>query len=187
MDPSFFNQYVSCNSQELQEELASIAILQQYKKGDLILKMGSAQTHFLLLYTGIACAYVLQDDGTETVDYIMSKPAMPTMPTADLSAPSPDYVQALTNCTLITFEISEIQARSATNPELGSYINRYLTRAWLDHFKLEDMLRKATAHARYEWFLSEYPGVIDKIPHSRVASFLGMSPITLSRIRTGAK
>ena len=35
----------------------------------------------------------------------------------------------------------------------------------------------------YKWFLEEYPGVIDRVPHSRISSFLGMSPITLSRVR----
>ena len=34
-----------------------------------------------------------------------------------------------------------------------------------------------------KWFLEHYPGVIDKISHELIASFLHMSPVTLSRVR----
>lgn len=37
---------------------------------------------------------------------------------------------------------------------------------------------------RYLWFLEEYPGMIDRVQHYILASFLGMSPVTLSRTRT---
>ena len=40
-----------------------------------------------------------------------------------------------------------------------------------------------SAPERYDWFLENYPGLIDRIQHRRIASFLCMTPVSLSRIR----
>ncbi|MEQ2617002.1 hypothetical protein AAAT94_07475 [Intestinimonas aquisgranensis] len=40
---------------------------------------------------------------------------------------------------------------------------------------------------RYQWFLEAYPGLIDQVTHRYVASFLEMSPVTLSRLRSALR
>lgn len=184
MDPSFFNLYVPCDNMGLLSDLTSMAFTRQYRKNDLILKMGEKQKVFYLLRSGVTCAYVLQSDGSEITDCIMANRGMPVMPSPDFSAPSPNYVLALSDCELVCLDMQAINLKARTNPELASLINRYLSRAWSDHYKTESALRALSARDRYDWFLKEYPGVVDKIAHSRIASFLGMSPITLSRVRS---
>lgn len=184
MDPSFFNLYTPCDDRALLEKIASMASLHRYQRNDLILKMGEAQDRFRLLYSGIACSFVLQKDGTETTDCIMASKGMPVMPNPDLNSPSPDYVQALTACEIVELDSQDIRLMAQKESALSSLINGYLSRAWSDHYKTELALRTLSASDRYDWFLKEYPGVIDNVPHSRIASFLGMSPITLSRVRS---
>ena len=36
---------------------------------------------------------------------------------------------------------------------------------------------------RYQWFLKHYPGLIQTVSNKHIASFLGMTPVTLSRLR----
>ena len=45
------------------------------------------------------------------------------------------------------------------------------------------MVCRNTAMQRYQWFLEAYPGFIDKVSNKHIASFLGMTPVTLSRLR----
>ena len=40
---------------------------------------------------------------------------------------------------------------------------------------------------RYQWFLKKYPGLIDEVSNKHIASFLGMTPVTLSRLRQKLK
>ena len=40
---------------------------------------------------------------------------------------------------------------------------------------------------RYQWFLSAYPGLIDRVSHKYIASLLNMTPVTLSKIRRAIK
>ena len=51
------------------------------------------------------------------------------------------------------------------------------------HWDIKRAVSQKTARERYVWFLKAYPGVIDLIPHRYIASYLGMTPITLSRVR----
>lgn len=152
-------------------------------KREIILEMGTQQKWFYLLKQGVACSYSLQSDGSEITDCIMAEPGMPVMPSPEFDIPSPTYIEALTDCTLVLLKISDVQNKAQYNPGLATLINRYLSRAWHDHYKTESALRLLPARDRYKWFLEEYPGVIDRVPHSRISSFLGMSPITLSRVR----
>lgn len=51
------------------------------------------------------------------------------------------------------------------------------------HWETKKMLYLRTAKERYEWFMKEYPGLIDKVNHAKIASFLNITPVTLSRVR----
>lgn len=185
LDPNFFCQYAPCDNQNLLAELGAMASIQQFQKREIILEMGTQQKWFYLLKQGVACSYSLQSDGSEITDCIMAEPGMPVMPSPEFDIPSPTYIEALTDCTLVLLKISDVQNKAQYNPGLATLINRYLSRAWHDHYKTESALRLLPARDRYKWFLEEYPGVIDRVPHSRISSFLGMSPITLSRVRAG--
>ena len=54
-----------------------------------------------------------------------------------------------------------------------------------DIWELKTMLHKCSAQERYQWFLKNYPGLIDQVTNKYIASFLRMSPVTLSRLKTG--
>lgn len=41
----------------------------------------------------------------------------------------------------------------------------------------------ATAHERYEQFLHQYPGLANRLPNTQIASYLGVTPEFLSKIR----
>ena len=69
------------------------------------------------------------------------------------------------------------------SPELLFVVNRAMTQNYIDLWKHKMILYRTTAMERYEWFLKDYPGLIDVVPHKYIASFLDMTPVTLSRLR----
>lgn len=153
LDPNFFCQYAPCDNQNLLAELVAMASIQQFKKREIILEMGTQQKWFYLLKQGVTCSYSLQSDGSEITDCIMAEPGMPVMPSPELDIPSPTYIEALTDCTLVLLKISDVQNIAQYNPGLATLINRYLSRAWHDHYKTESALRLLPARDRYKWFL----------------------------------
>ena len=67
--------------------------------------------------------------------------------------------------------------------EVTKLYNELLIKALNEHWKLKQILNSYTAVQRYQWFLDEYPGLIGKVSNKYIASFLGMTPVTLSRLR----
>ena len=67
--------------------------------------------------------------------------------------------------------------------EAMALYNQMLIAALKAHWELKRVLNSYTAAERYQWFLDKYPGLIDKVSNKYIASFLGMTPVTLSRLR----
>jgi CRP-like cAMP-binding protein len=67
---------------------------------------------------------------------------------------------------------------SKQNPNLKSLFNRLAVLQ-----KRIIMLISASAVERYEHFLQTYPDIIQRVPQKMVASYLGITPEALSRVR----
>ena len=51
------------------------------------------------------------------------------------------------------------------------------------HVGIKLAIYKHDAKGKYRWFLENYPGLIDIVKHRHVASFLNITPESLSRVR----
>ena len=58
-----------------------------------------------------------------------------------------------------------------------------LQQALRTHWEIRTMLCQHTAMERYQWFLQTYPALADRVSNKYIASFLGLTPVTLSRLR----
>ena len=68
-------------------------------------------------------------------------------------------------------------------PELMEIYNFFLRKALARHWEGKILMHQCAAMERYQWFLREYPGLINAVSNKHIASFLGMTPVTLSRLR----
>lgn len=184
VNAAFFRDVVGVGDDALCLTLASLSAPLLLAKGDYYLRTGDAQTHVAFLVHGCLRAFSTASDGTEVTDCLMTRPGIAVVPTPDLLGPSSENVEALTDCELAALKIEDVVALTQTNPEAASLQTRLLQEAWLAHHALESAIRSLGSRERYLWFLESYPGVIDTVPHRHIASFLGMTPVTLSRVRS---
>ena len=92
-------------------------------------------------------------------------------------------LEAISDCIVLKLSVADIQRLIPQFPEMMMIYNRLLEHSLFYHWELKTMMYQCTAQERYEWFLKKYPGIIDQISHKYIASFLGMNPVTLSRLR----
>ena len=59
--------------------------------------------------------------------------------------------------------------------------------AWQEHWEIRRLLSQKRGRDRYLWFLDRYRDIVDKVPNRYVASLLGMTPVSLSRLRSELK
>ncbi len=100
-----------------------------------------------------------------------------------LQVPSNKIVETLENCTLWEFEHKKLQKLFDTNLELakaGRLFANYGISLMEQRF---DNLHFNTAKQRYDILMERQPEIIQRVPLGMIASYLGVTQETLSRIR----
>ncbi len=98
--------------------------------------------------------------------------------------PSNFSLQAIKNSLIISINYKKFKEVIYAHEDLKTFYIRYLEQKWI----LENERRQisfAVEHGidRYKAFLKDYPGLINRVPLKLIASYLGITPTQLSRIR----
>lgn len=171
-------------NQELIAEGMKLMQFYRYSKGEFIVKTGEpiGMYRFLASEGVVRCIYHTAR-GKEITECIVSKVGNCIMPSAVLDAPSPIDMEALTDVQIIAFPIEGVKKLEKRFPEVLVMENEALTECWLEQWEMKRVRYEYDATERYQWFCNNYPGVADKMLNKHIASFLDMSPVSLSRIR----
>ena len=143
------------------------------KKGEVLQKSGELDSKVYHVISGLLRSYSLDEKGKEHI--FMFAPENWTIGDAlPKDVPCELFIDALENSDVWVLE-KDIQ-REAQN--IGAFIKRLSVLQ-----KRVIMLMSASAIQRYEHFEQTYPDIIQRVPQKMVASFLGITPETLSKIR----
>ncbi|MCE7064690.1 Crp/Fnr family transcriptional regulator [Dyadobacter sp. CY326] len=169
-----------------QSDLSTVASFfkpELVKKGDYYLKSGKSCTKLSFIQTGMLRVYVGLED-REVTQWISSKGYFIT----DLSSlifdkPSRWNIQALTDTTLYTIQKSDYD-------RIGDFIPKwhFTEKLFMAHCfaTLEDRVfsfLSMTAEQRYNVLFESNREIFNQVPLQYIASMLGMTPETISRIR----
>ncbi|MDC8103183.1 Crp/Fnr family transcriptional regulator [Chryseobacterium sp. PTM-20240506] len=96
---------------------------------------------------------------------------------------SSTYVQAVTDCTMIVFSRKDWLELLQTIVGWEAIVHKIISRALIQKVERRSPLVSEDATTRYLKFLEIYPTVVNRIPLSYIASYLGITQSSLSRIR----
>lgn len=180
----FLKNTLGISDQTLLCKLAAAAKEKHLNRGDFVIREGEEQKEISFLINGILRGFFIDLEGNDVTDCFGFQPGEPAMTTFEIGTCSSISIVALTECRLLTFPVNIAIKFIKGEPALMYTYNHLLTDALKRHWEIKTMLYKCTAKERYEWFLENYPGLIDQVTNKYIASFLRMSPVTLSRLKT---
>lgn len=93
------------------------------------------------------------------------------------------YVQAITDCKLIVFSRKDWNELLNTIVGWDTIVHKIISKALRQKVERRSPLVSEDATSRYLMFLKIYPNAVNRIPLSYVASYLGVTQSSLSRIR----
>ncbi|WP_160139957.1 Crp/Fnr family transcriptional regulator [Chryseobacterium sp. c4a] len=99
------------------------------------------------------------------------------------NVPSTEYIQAATDCKLLTFTVKDWEEISNTVIGWNEIIQKIHSKALLQKLERVSPLVSQDATTRYLEFMQKYPTLANRIPLSYIASYLGITQQSLSRIR----
>lgn len=181
----FYHDIYHLKNEELIQKFVKVTRRKQLKKGEFVVRAGEILNQVYFMESGIIRGYFLDADGREVTDCFCFQCGSTAMPFGqmELNVLSPISIEMLTDGNFFCVPISEVIALQKDYLEITQLYNRLLVKALEEHRKLKQALNQYTALQRYQWFSQEYPGLIECVSNKYIASFLGMTPVTLSRLK----
>jgi len=99
------------------------------------------------------------------------------------NVPLTEYIQAATDCRLLVFSVQDWKEISGTIVGWENIVQKIVTKALVQKLERVSPLVSQDATTRYLEFMEKYPTLVNRIPLAYIASYLGITQSSLSRIR----
>lgn len=178
---AFLEQFLPLTSEEKQAILA-LDVFKSVKKGTLLLQPGSMSTESFFVLQGCMRTYLVLDGDEKTTGFYTELEAFsPT--TLATGKPNNQYLVCLEDCLLL---IATPELADETNkrfPRFETLCKLLSEKLLADKQEDLDEFKFSTAEQRYLRLLETRPKLVQRVPQHMLASYLGMKPESLSRIR----
>lgn len=169
--------------QKTLQALESITTTKQFKKGDHLLQQGEIGRKSHLIVDGLARKFTYADKKEITTEFFFKDDIAISFTSYINQKPSKEVIECLTDATVETVDYKDFEAVKKQFPLLMEY-DILLTELYI--IWLEDRLfnfHTFNATERYEELLKKSPQYFHHLKLTHIASYLGISLETLSRIR----
>ncbi|RXK83663.1 Crp/Fnr family transcriptional regulator [Filimonas effusa] len=159
---------VKCNEEELLE-----------RERDMI------QSEFIVV-EGVVRGFVLNERGDDlTLSFYQNGNAISPAIMRGVKGRSMYNLQVVSRyATILVFNCLKMERIMSYNTDLQQFGNAVIMFDSLRRVEKEVLLLKEPAKTKLAWFRKTYPGLENQIPHYFIASFLGITPTSLSRVRS---
>lgn len=182
----FLNEILQIKDKELLKRLEKMAFIETFKKGDEINEEGKQDAFIRFLVSGFVRGYLINHQGKENTTCFLIKTGEVIAGSMLLDGtPSEIRFQVIKEAVVFSVPLEPVMALRKEFPEINDLYIAFLSQWLLNHWETKKMLYLKTARDKYNWFLNEYPDLINYVPHTEIASFLNITPVSLSRIRNG--
>ena len=155
-----------------------------YEKGSILLKEGDVCKHSFFVEKGLLRSYMLDEEGKEhVIQFAPENWFIVDRSSVYFNDSSESYIEAIED-TDVVFIGEDFMCHAA---EVSSTFGRYNDKLLHNHIrqmqKRINLLLGATAEKRYLSFIEMYPDLLLRVPQWMIASYLGITPESLSRVR----
>lgn len=177
--------YPFLNEVEL-NSLASIIEHRKLAKGELFLKDGQIARDFLFVESGMLRQFYFKKHYDITEHLSCEGTLVFCILSLFKREPTNLMIEALEPSVVYLIPYSKLEALTLQYPKIALFYQRMLEDALMVSQKKADSWRFETARERYERFLKDFPEAAKRASVNHIASYLLMTPESLSRVRSGA-
>ena len=156
----------------------------ELQKGEFLLKENKTSKETYFLERGFIRSFTFDNNGEEVTTNIFSAPCFVNdFLSFFKQQPTKENIQTLTNCKLRKMNYEVVQTNFHTYPEFREFGRIMLvTNYSILHDRMLEMI-KDTAENRYLKMLKKHSDIFQNVPLKIIASYLGITDTSLSRIR----
>lgn len=180
---NFLTSNIDIDEEELQQILANCSTL-TIKKNEFVLKPGDISKRSLFVQKGLLRYYSTDEKGKEHIlQFAPEGWFISDRQSGYFQTPSDFFIDALEDSEVLVLNDSFLIDLSKSNDAFMELNNKLLHNHLRSlQFRINELL-SSTAAQRYLHFVKIYPDIMLRVPQSMVASYLGITPESLSRVR----
>lgn len=180
---NFLLQFGNLNKQQI-DLIRSKISFKEIRKNEYYQEAGKVPKEIIFLTEGIMRVCYFDNKGDEVTKYFFDENRF----IADINSynqgiSATEYIQAVTDCKYLAFSKATMSELSLTIIEWDNIIAKITAKAFAEKVDKISSMMTEDASERYQSFLEKFPNLANRIPLSYLASYLGITQSSLSRIR----
>ncbi len=164
-------------------KLANTMREKRFSKGEVILKEGDVCRSFNFIYKGLIRSFGLEDGREVNVNFYMENDFACDFASFRAEEPSAFYFVAMEDTIVYQGLKSETVPIFEGSAPLHFFLFRFFQQLYLEEEAHANSLKLLSPEERYHFTIEQKPEYIQRIPLTYLASYLGMSRATITRMR----
>ena len=154
------------------------------KRNEILLMKGERSKCYYFVNHGCIRLFTVNEDGQEATRYFAFEGAFGgALPSLIRNTPAFEFVQAVEPSELLVISREDFFYLVDTAPEVGKVYRLILEAAFITAQERIYGFQNLTALEKLKWLLNYQPKVLSRLSGRMIASFLGVTPYTLSRLK----
>lgn len=155
-----------------------------FSKKELLINEGSKRNDVFYIKSGLVRCFNINDKGEEiTLKLIPEHQVVANVDLILFSQTSRFFYEALENTEVFFIDYDVLQDLVSRNPKLEANRKYVLQRLLKESMERVESFVLLTPEERYLRFVKDYPGITKRVQDKYIANVLGITPVSLSRIR----
>lgn len=182
----FFRKYLNIKNEATLGKLEQISSCGIVGNRDIIIREGEALQYVPFLVSGIVKGYSESEgDGKEHISCFgyLKGDIVVGISNLTINVKSLLTIEAIGMCEMIYVPVPELLNLIDESSEMMHLYNRELSLAYKKLMEHEDIVTNHRAKERYKYFVETYHDLVDVVSKKDIASYLHLSPESLSRVR----
>jgi CRP-like cAMP-binding protein len=156
---------------------------EEFPSKTVLVKEGAVAKKLFYIEKGCCRAWFNNDGKDVTFQFIFEDQFASSFETIISRAPSWYSVETLEPVVVYSVGVDDFQQRMALHPHIREFYHRYVETRLLFYQGLFVSYIKDNPEQRYKELLRQHPEIVQRIPQHYIASYLGITSVSLSRIR----
>jgi len=166
------------------QEIFDIAQAQTFNTGEHLIKKETIKRELFFILKGIVRSYIINDKGDEiTKSLSWENHFVANADTILFNQPSRSYFEALESTDVLSMDYDQLESIVSNNPKLLANRKHIVQNMLMGTLKKLDSFILFSPEERYIDFIKMNPDIINRVPNKYIANVLGITPVSLSRIR----
>lgn len=166
------------------EKILCHVIFKNYSAGTILLTAGTIPSKLFLVVKGCLRVYFIKDNGDEiTAQFFVEDQVVSSFESTMTGTPSRLYIDAVEDSIIGIIPLKQFKKLIQEYNQIKDEFFRIIIVRLINYMNLYASFILDKPEQRYKKFIQENPDLASRLPQHLVASYLGITPVSLSRIR----